>query len=43
VGWEDVESIRLDEDMKECLAVVNKVMNLRVPKIRIILGISEDP
>jgi hypothetical protein len=29
-GWEDDEWVRLAQDMGQCLAVMNAVMNLRV-------------
>jgi hypothetical protein len=32
IGWGDMDWIRLAQDMDQCRAIINKAINLRVPK-----------
>jgi len=40
IAWEGLDCTRLAQDGDKCRAVVNTVMNLRVPKKKKKLGIS---
>jgi hypothetical protein len=32
IGWEDVDCMHLAEDLEQWLALVNMVMNIRIPQ-----------